>query len=55
MNIQAQTKFGTSKQLQLQDIVIKFNIDVLHLQEVDINNDTFEICDFIKKELQYYN
>ena len=48
LNIQAQTKFELAKQLQLQDLVRKYNIDILQLQEIDIDKDTFEACDFIR-------
>ena len=47
MNIHGQTKLPTVKQLQIEDFV-KFNkIDILHMQECDIDEDTFSTCNFI--------
>ena len=47
MNIRGQTKLTLQKQLQIQDI-IRFNgCDIIHLQETDIDENTFSSCFFI--------
>ena len=47
MNIHGQSKLPTVKQLQIQDFIKYNNIDILHLQESDIDGDTFSDCNFI--------
>ena len=47
MNIQGQSNLSTNKQLQIEDILKNKKVDILHLQEVEINSDTFECCNFI--------
>ena len=47
MNIHGQTNLTTAKQLQIQDFLKLYKIDILHLQEIQISEDTFSNCDFI--------
>ena len=52
MNIHGQTKLPTVKQLQIQDFIKYKNIDILHLQEIEIDENTFSECDYISS---YFN
>ena len=47
LNVRAQTGFGTTKQLQVEHFVKQHMFDILHLQEAQILEDSFETCDFI--------
>ena len=47
MNIHGQTKLPTNKQLQIEDFLKYKKIDILHLQESDIDAETFCDCNFI--------
>ena len=48
LNCRGQTKLTLPKQLQIQDLLIRYNIDILMCQETAIDNETFELCEFIK-------
>ena len=47
MNIHGQSKLTTVKQLQIQDFMKYNKIDILHMQECNIDSETFSVCDFI--------
>ena len=47
MNIHGQSKLPIAKQLQIQDFLKYKNIDILHLQECDICEETFLECDYL--------
>ena len=47
MNIHGQSKLPTTKQLQIQDFIKQYNVDILHMQETDINDETFNDCEYI--------
>ena len=47
LNLRAQTGFGTTKQAQVEHFVKQHMFDILHLQEAQILEDSFETCDFI--------
>ena len=47
LNVCGQTKLPVSKQMQIEDFIKQHRLDILHLQEVDVNNNTFESCAFI--------
>ena len=47
MNIHGQTKLPLVKQLQIQDFIKFKKIDILHMQEIQVDEDTFSECDFI--------
>ena len=48
LNIKGQTGFKLDKQFQVEDFLKQSKSDILHLQEVHIEDDTFEQCNFIK-------
>ena len=48
LNIKGQTGFKVDKQFQVEDFLKQSKSDILHLQEVHIEDDTFEQCNFIK-------
>ena len=48
MNSYGQTKFTVQKQLQIEDIVKKLRCDIIHIQESDLDDQTFDSCSFIK-------
>ena len=48
LNIHGQTGLPTSKQKQIEDF-IKFNgVDILHCQEINVSDEIFEDCNYIK-------
>ena len=47
LNLRAQTGFGITKQAQVEHFVKHHMFDILHLQEAQILEDSFETCDFI--------
>ena len=49
MNIQRQTKLPLSKQLQIEDFVKYNKIDILHIQEIEICEETSCDCNFISE------
>ena len=47
INIRGQTKLTIQKQLQIQDMLKYYQCDIMHLQETDVDDDTFQSCSFI--------
>ena len=47
INIRGQTGLPVVKQLQIEDYMKYNKCDILHLQEVYINEDSFSSCDFV--------
>ena len=47
MNIRAQTGLNHAKQRQIEDFLSANRIDILHLQESHIEDNTFVDCNFI--------
>ena len=47
INIRGQTGFNSSKQSQIESFLLRNKIDVLHLQEVNITEDSFSTCNVI--------
>ena len=47
LNIHGQTNFTEAKQFQIQDFLKYNNVDVAHLQETDICDETFSTCNYI--------
>ena len=47
LNLRAQTGFGITKQAQVEHFVKQHMFDILHLQEAQILEDSFETCDFV--------
>ena len=47
MNIRGQTGFNNAKQVQVEKFLSKENLDILNLQEINCDENTFESCDFV--------
>ena len=47
INIRGQTGLTSSKQHQIESFLVRNNIDVLHLQEVHISEESFSTCNVI--------
>ena len=47
LNCHGQTGFNISKQLQIQEFIKQNRLDIIHLQETFIEEDTFAECNFI--------
>ena len=47
MNIHGQSKLPLVKQKQIEDFVKQNKIDILHLQEIEICDETFSACDLL--------
>ena len=47
LNIRGQTKLTLQKQLQIQDLIKLYKSDIVHLQETDIDENSFKSCNFI--------
>ena len=42
------------KQIQVEQFLKSYKIDIYHLQEAQIREDTFEMCDFINNASNQY-
>ena len=47
LNTHGQTGLNLSKQLQIEEFLKSNKIDILHLQETFIDDDTFSQCNYI--------
>ena len=47
MNIRGQSGLPISKQIQIEAFIIREKLDILHLQEVNISEDSFSTCNTI--------
>ena len=47
MNIRGQTGLKLDKQLQIENFILQNDIDILHCQEIDVSEDTFNECNLI--------
>ena len=47
INIQGQTGLEYAKQVQIEHFLQVYNIDILHCQEINILEHSFENCNFI--------
>ena len=47
INVHGQSKLTEAKQIQIEDFLKYNNIDVAHLQEIEICDETFSECNFI--------
>ena len=52
LNIQGQSRLNQAKQNQLDHILKEYKCDILHLQETNILEDTFELCPHIANNYQ---
>ena len=48
LNTRGQTKLTLEKQMQIDDLMKVYKVDILHLQETDIDDNSFIDCPFIK-------
>ena len=55
MNIRGQTALNISKQNQIQDFLKKNDIDILHCQEINIQEDSFSQCNHIAANYNIYS
>ena len=51
LNTRGQTKLTLEKQLQIEDLAKVYNVDILHLQETDMDDNSFNECAFIRNKL----
>ena len=47
MNIRGQSKLNIEKQLQIEDFLKQQKCDILHLQETNIEHETFSTCSYL--------
>ena len=47
MNIRAQTGLDLAKQVQIERFISSYKIDILHCQEINIDQNSFSSCDLI--------
>ena len=47
MNIHGQSKLPTVKQLQIQDFIKYNKIDILQMQEIETDDETFAECEYL--------
>ena len=48
-----QTKLTIEKQLQIQDMAKNLKCDMINLQEMDFDKNTFQNCNFIKNNCNF--
>ena len=47
LNVHGQTGLPVTKQKQIEDFIRRNKIDILHCQEINIDEETFSQCNFI--------
>ena len=47
MNIRGQTGLDSTKQLQIEHFLKFYDIDILNCQEINIDSDSFNVCNYI--------
>ena len=52
MNLCGQTGLSISKQLQIQQFILENNIDICHLQESHVEEDTFSSCNYLASNFE---
>ena len=52
MNIRGQTGLEYPKQVQIENFLKSYKVDVLHLQESNITDETFLHCNFINSNYE---
>ena len=55
LNIHGQSTMSEAKQVQIEDFIKFNNIDVAHLQEIEIHEETFSNCNFISSSYNIYS
>ena len=48
LNIHGQSGLNVAKQLQIEDFIRRNKVDILHCQEINIDDDSFSQCYYIK-------
>ena len=48
INIHGQTGLTLAKQSQIEDFICRNRVDILHCQEINIDDDSFSQCNYIK-------
>ena len=54
INIHGQTKLSDAKQVQIEDFIKYNKIDIAHLQEIEICDETFSNCNFISSSFNIF-
>ena len=47
MNIRGQTGLDTAKQVQIEQFLKSYNIDIINCQEINVDSESFQSCNFI--------
>ena len=55
MNIRGQSGLKIDKQLQIESFLKQNHCDILHLQEINIDSDSFSNCDYISSNFNIYH
>ena len=55
INCVGQSRFPISKQLEIQSFVCSNNIDILHMQECRMDDDTFSQCGFLTSNFNLFS
>ena len=55
MNIKGQSTLSIPKENQIQDFIKKYSIDILHCQEINIEEESFSQCNFIAANFNIYS
>ena len=50
MNIRGQTGLNISKQIQIENFIKSYKVDILNCQEINISDETFSTCNFISSQ-----
>ena len=54
VNCYKQSGLNIAKQMQIQQFMQKLNLDVIHLQEVAVDDNTFKECTFLTLCMIFY-
>ena len=52
MNIRGQTGLDVSKQLQIENFIKSYRIDILNCQEINVLENSFSQCEYIGETLE---
>ena len=55
INCVGQSRFSISKQLEIQSFICSNNVDILHMQECRIDEDTFSQCGFLTSNFNIFS
>ena len=50
MNIRGQTGLNISKQIQIENFIKSYKVDILNCQEINISDETFSTCNLISSQ-----